>query len=344
MVPQCSWRACCAMLLCLLFIGTIHALLSPVRPAAAQGINPKGLDSQPSDGYIQLFQDEDSVTIRQGPYSGYKYVWEHNITKGTYNEWVEPWNAYSSDVTFTNYQCNTWYCSLYTDRIDRDTKVFAVEGPPERILSGEYHVEVEARLAHDRDINDNTAVCTYEVTGPPPPATATFTPAPCLGQQTQMLVQGDTDGEFRPGENRHTYTFQVPSGLHQLWLQLFFPWKGGHRDFDLIVQPSQLLPANKFECKPKHYASETDQRCFFLDPPPGTYRVYVDRVSGAGTYTLRVAFASPPPTPTQTTSPSPTATRTSTRTSTPTYTPTLTRTPTPTYTPTPEAPGGGQGR
>ncbi|MGB9578170.1 MAG: hypothetical protein ACPL3S_02745, partial [Halothiobacillaceae bacterium] len=67
--------------------------------------NHKGIDSQPSDGYIQLFQDEDSVTILQGPYSGYKYVWEHNISKGTYDEWVEPWSAHNGDVTFTNHQC-----------------------------------------------------------------------------------------------------------------------------------------------------------------------------------------------------------------------------------------------
>ncbi len=260
--------------------------------------------------------------------SGYKYVWEHNLTKGTYNEWVEPRNASGGDVTFTNYQCNTWYCPLYTDRTDRDTTAFAVEGPPERILSGEHRIEVEARLAHDRDLNDNTATCAYEVTGPPPSTTAPFTPAPCLGQQTQMLIPGDTDGGFCPGGNRHTYMLQVPSDLRQLWLQLFFHWGGGHRDFDLIVQPSQSLPANKFECEPEHHASETEQRCFFLDPSPGTYQVHVDRVSGAGTHTLRVQFAYPPPTPTQTATPPPTATRTPTYTATPTKT----ATPTPPYT------------
>jgi len=296
--------------------------------------NHEDIDSAPSDGYIRLEGDGDRVTIRQGPYAGYKYVWEHNISAGTYNEWVEEWNAYNGDVTFTNEQCNHWWCDLYGDQIDRDTTVFAVEGPPERILSGEYSVQAEARLAHDREINDNTATCTYQVTGPPPPATATFTPPPCIGQQVQVLVPGDTEGEFCPGENRHIYTLQVPSGLRELWLQLFFPWEGGYRDFDLIVQPSGSLPANKFSCEPEHYGSETDQRCFFLDPPPGSYQVYVDRVSGAGTYMLRVIFAYPPPTPPHTATPSPTVTRTPTRTATPTLTPTLTRTPTPTFTPT----------
>ena len=302
--------------------------------------NHKGIDSAPSDGYIRLEGDGDRVTIKQGPYAGYKYVWEHNISKGTYNEWVEEWNAYNGDVTFTNEQCNHWWCDVYGDQIDRDTTVFVVEGPPERILSGDYSIQAEARLAHDRDIRDNTATCTYPVTGPPPPATATFTPPPCVGQQVQVLVPGDTEGEFCPGENRHTYTLQVPSGLHMVDLRVFFPWEGGYRDFDLTVQPSQPVPAKKFSCVPERNVAETEQYCVFLDPPSGTYQVYVDRISGSGTYTLRVFFGRPSPTPihtptrTPTLTPTLTPTRTPTRTSTPTLTPTLTRTPTPTLTPT----------
>ena len=63
--------------------------------------NHQGIDSQPSDGYVSLLSDGDRFTIQQGLYSGYKYVWEHNYTQGTYRESVEPWNAYAGDVTFT---------------------------------------------------------------------------------------------------------------------------------------------------------------------------------------------------------------------------------------------------
>ncbi|MGQ9792256.1 MAG: hypothetical protein ACUVSF_01070, partial [Anaerolineae bacterium] len=305
--------------------------------------NHNGIDSQPSDGYVRLLSDGDSVTIQRGAYAGYKYVWEHNVTQGTYSEWVEPWNASSGDVTFTNHECNTRTCYWIpgNDQVDRDTTVFAVEGPPERILAGDYSLYTEARLAHDRDINDNAARCTYQVTGPPPPATATFTPTPCIGQQVQVLVPGEIESAFCPGENRHAYTLQVPPGLRQLALQLFFPWEGGYRDFDLVVQPDQSLPANKFSCAPEHYGLETEQFCFFLDPPPGVYQVYVDRVSGAGTYTLRAIFYHPLPSPTHTATPTPTITRTPTRTTTPTktatptFTPRPTRTPTPTFTPRP---------
>jgi len=102
--------------------------------------NHNGIDSQPSEGYVRLLSDGDSFTVQRGPYAGYKYVWEHNITKGTYNEWVEVWNAYSGDITFTNRECNTRTCYWIpgNDQIDRDTTVFAVDGPPECILTGDY--------------------------------------------------------------------------------------------------------------------------------------------------------------------------------------------------------------
>jgi hypothetical protein len=306
--------------------------------------NHNGIDSQPSDGYIRLLSDGDSITVGRGPYAGYKYVWEHNITKGTYAEWVERWDASGGDVTLTNHECNTITCYAWPgeDHIDRDTTVFAVEGPSDRIMVGHYSVQVEARLAHDRDSNDNMATCAYDVSGPPPPPTPTPTPTPCAGQTTsQLTLNSKIEAAFCPGDTTHVYTLLVPAGLGELRFDLTFPWEGSHRNFDLVVQVPQPLPANKWYCTPSDEPTGYYEYCFYLQPPAGVYRVTVGRSNGYGSYTLRASAWQPTATFTPTPTPTPTITRTPTRTATPTRTPsptrapTLTRTPTPTYTPSP---------
>jgi len=306
--------------------------------------NHNGIDSQPGDGYIRLLSDGDSITVQRGPYAGYKYVWEHNISQGTYAEWVERWDASGGDVTLTNRECNTVTCYAWPgrDHIDRDTTVFAVEGPPDRILVGNYSVQVESRLEHDRDINDNVAGCAYDVTGPPPPPTITPVTTPCMGQTTnQLTLNSEIEGAFCPGDTAHVYTLQVPAGLGELRFDLIFPWEGSHRNFDLAVEAPQPLPANKWYCTPSDDPTGYFEYCFYLQPPAGAYRVTVGRSDGYGSYTLRTssrqpaATFTPMPTPTPTITRTPTRTATPTRTPSPTRAPTLTRTPTPTYTPSP---------
>jgi len=114
-----------------------------------------------SDGYVILDSDEDSVSIQQGPYAGFAWTKIHNKSTGKHTSQISRWDASSGAVTINNNECNSWLCRLTDDQTDADTYVFALQGPPENRLPGQYTVRVEADVVHDKDYSNNTISYSY---------------------------------------------------------------------------------------------------------------------------------------------------------------------------------------
>lgn len=120
-------------------------------------IDSDGMGGSFSDnGFVELFSDGDSVTIEQGPYSGFYWTRIHGSS-----DIVTSWDASFGEVTIENHECNTWWCGLTGDRVNADTYVFALQGPEELRLEGTYTVEVTADLVHDKDFSNNTVSYSY---------------------------------------------------------------------------------------------------------------------------------------------------------------------------------------
>jgi hypothetical protein len=251
--------------------------------------NAHGIDSSPSDGYIALKSDDDSITIIGGHgLSG--YTWVHNITDKTHT--VTPWNAYNSDHTVTNDECKGW-CTVLNKEVDRDTYVFATEGPPANLLLGNYTVEVEADLIHDKDINDNTVSYTYDLTGPPSGGGGGGTPGddgepPPI--QAQEIGKGVHPGSLSDNERYDMYKLEVPTGLVQLKVTLDVP---DNADFDLYIARGYepIVSGGGYLCPPYDGAG-IDETCELPSPLEGTYyiRVHPCPFGSSGDYTLTVDF------------------------------------------------------
>jgi hypothetical protein len=325
-----------------------------------------GADSSPADGYIALKSDGDSVTFKQGFVSGKVYVWEHNYENNTYSESVSDWNTYNGAQTFSNSECNCWWCTCHIthDQVDRDTYVYALEGPADKALSGDYSVAVEAPSAHDKDISNNNTTCQYTVDSLPPPGnepTYTPTPTPFSTPTPVVIGQGSYTGDLEPQEYGDLYQFYVPAGVSRLEVGLSVP-PGANFDFKMKRGQMVSRDTNTF-CGPcgdcyAYAGPGQNELCTRSGPPSGTYYllVYPSVYHLGGDYTLTIHFyastqtptltltpsATPTPTRSLTASKTPTQTKTPTRTRTPTKTRTVTRTKTttkiPTFTRTPTLP------
>ena len=256
--------------------------------------NPQGIDSQPSDGYIALKANGDRITVQQAALSGYVYVWEHNLSKNTYSETVSPWNASGGDQTFTNQECNCSVCWCrhvgFSDKVDRDTYVFATSGPSENLLLGDYTVEVEARLFHDKDISDNTVDYSYTLSENPPPPTGD------QGEPTEDPVIEDVGGGFHygmlsSGETYDLYRIQVPMGL--AFMRVRLGEVPSPAQFALYLMEGELPTGNLYDCLSVATSSQ-DAICEEFRPLAGDYYVKVERQAGTGQYTLEVDLATVP--------------------------------------------------
>jgi len=252
--------------------------------------NAHGIDSNPSDGYIALKSDGDSITINQEHgLSGYVYECKNN------SETVATWDASGGDQTFTNYESNEFYSGWgWGDRVDCDTYVFATKGPPDHFLMGSYTVEVEADLSHDKDINDNTVSYTYRFSGPPSGGGGGGTPGddgePELPPpQAQNIGEGVHQGSLSDNERYDMYQLEVPKGLVQLRVTLDVP---SDADFDLYMAIGYEPGVSGGGCSCcTYYDGNMDETCELTSPPEGTYYIRVNPYPGSsGDYTLRVEF------------------------------------------------------
>jgi len=331
----------------------------------------KGMSGSPSEGYVVLDSDGDSVTFAQGDVSG--WVWRRTRTRswwfgwGKWSDWtdtVEPWDAYGGATITNNEDMIAW------NQTDRDTFVFVTHGPPEHLLTGDYTLRAEARLSHDQDVSDHTDRCAFTVFGPPPPpptpVPVTETPEP-TATPTPYRTPTPTRTPLPPPTPWGGETETEPNDAFDTanrW-SLSRPMRGwigsrGDRDYYRIQIPQDMpaaLLTVRLQDVPQNvraglaiyrqdhypvvseYASTTGAGLSLtVDANPGqTFYVrvqpyYASQVSDQP-YTLSATAVTRPLTPTRT--PILTRTPTPTRTITPARTPTPTRTPIPTRTPTP---------
>ncbi|HEX73610.1 MAG TPA: hypothetical protein G4N93_00440 [Dehalococcoidia bacterium] len=249
--------------------------------------NDHGIDSSPDQGYIALKSDGDSITIKKdNGLSG--YTWVHNKTDKT--DTVTPWNAYNSEYTVTNHECKG-LCTVLNKEVDRDTYVFATEGPSAHFLIGDYTVEVEARLFHDKDINDNTVSYTCNLTEPPSEGDGGGPPGGDGGPppiQVQNIGEGVHQGSLADNEPYDMYQLEVPTGLVQLRVTLDVP---SNADFDLYMARGYepRVWGGGYLCPPYDGAG-IDETCELPSPLGGTYYIRVNPNPGSGNYTLTVEF------------------------------------------------------
>ena len=260
-----------------------------------------GMDSAPGDDHIRLNSDGDSITIEQGLVSGFVYErWRTKSGWGNWSGWsesVSAWNAYGGDQTITNHESMAWHDWNMTDR---DSYVFATEGPSDDLLIGSYTIEVQADIAHDKDTSDNAASCAFDVSAPPPPP-PTATPTPPAQATTTPAIRDIDVGTLHDGLESHDaedlYRLQVPAGLTAVRVTL----SGLAQATDLDLEMTRDLPglAGTLVCSSAR-GGNSDEFCVLNSPSASVYYVHVFSYLGQGPYTLTVAFDQSTPTPSPT--------------------------------------------
>ena len=268
--------------------------------------NNSGVDSWPGDDHLRLLSDGDTVTIEQGPLSG--YIWEHRRTRVGLGDWgpwqdtVTPWDASGGAVTITNHESNAWH---YWTRTDCDTTVYATRGAPNDLLTGSYTLRAEARLYHDKDLADNSAACTFNVSAvpptatPAPPAQATNTPTP-TSRPIIDIGPGVWYGALDSGDDEAIYRLTAPDGLAALRVTLSDML--APNDLDLQMTLGALGSAGTLVCYSTR-GGPAAELCLLPAPAAGVYYIVVPSYIGGGPYTLTVSFETgptptPPPSPT----------------------------------------------
>ncbi len=270
--------------------------------------NGKHVGGSAENGYLRLAQDGAKVTIAQGPYTVYAYTWTHNKSKGTYSEKVSTYAASSGSVSFTNHECNSWYCGIVNDKIDRDTYIFILDGPEDRMLLGDYHIEVDARVAHDKDTSDNKVAYDYSVAGLPPTPAPTPTPIDFDAITPQDIGPGMHSGTLASSQEIDLYRLNVPPDTAFVGFELNGPVG---TTFDLFTEynqpPAQSYPRlNVWEYDCRSDTEWNNAYCSYTRPIAGNYYIAVIPYQGIGAYTLDVHIvpgATSTPTPSLTPTP-----------------------------------------
>jgi hypothetical protein len=187
-------------------------------------------------------------------------------------------------------------------KTDRDTYVLATEGPDDDLLTGSYTIEVQADTAHDKDISDNAASCSVDVSAPPPPP-PTATPTPLVQTTAAPSMRDIGAGTLHDGLETHSaedyYRLQVPASLIGLRVTLSGLALG--TDFDLEMTRDLPGLTGTLVCSSTRGGS-ADEYCELNTPAAGVYYIRVFSYLGSGPYTLTVSFdqstATPSPTPT----------------------------------------------
>ncbi len=257
------------------------------------GLTSNGQDVRGSaeNGYILLATDDARVTINQGPYTVYQYTWTHNKSQSTYREEVTTRDAHNQSVSITNHECNSVYCGIVNDKIDRDIYVFVLDGPQDRMLLGDYHVEVDARVFHDKDTSDNKVSYDYSVSGPPPTPMPSPTPIDFRAITPQDIGPGIHTDALTSGEAIHLYRLNVSPGTFFVYFELNGPVGTTFNLFTLYNQPPvQSYPYLRdweYDCWSID-ADTYNAACSYNRPVAGDYYIAVIPYRGNGAYTLDI--------------------------------------------------------
>lgn len=279
--------------------------------------NASGMDSQPSDGYIALKSDGDKVTINQGSLSGWLYVWDHNLEEDTIHETTTAWDASGGSQTFENHECNcrVCWCNLWGTRRDVNTYVIATGYDPALRLDGEYSLQVDAELAHDKDLSDNSASCTFSASGPPSGDSGSggnaTAPTPTPGLDAQTITAGTH--HFSPATaSDHLYALNVPPNLAWVRVTLHHPQVTAG-NYDLYARRgSPPTPAMiDFDSANGDCISDQDggydDLCSWAPAQSGWYYLLVHHDWGSGPFDLTIEFGQRTPTLTPSVTPTETA-------------------------------------
>ncbi len=284
-----------------------------------------GMRGSQENGYVLLATDNASVNIKQGPYTVNAYVWTHNKSKNTTTTRLIQKDASASSVSFSNQECNSIYCGIVNNKIDRDTYVFILDGPEANMLLGDYHVSVEAEIVHDKDTSDNSASFDYTVEGPPPPPQVVATPTPIDfgAMATQDVGPGSHSGTLSSAGTVKLYRFTIPVNISSAQIELTGPAAASFHLFTLYNQPPvQSYPYLydwEYDCW-DFTDGDNQAFCQYNHPYPGDYYFAVIAYSGSGDYTVNInliagATATPTPAGLATATTTPTATLEGTDTS-----------------------------
>ncbi len=287
------------------------------------------------DGYIRLLSDGDSITIAQGPYAGYALVKTHYLSSGEHTVSLQTWDASSGPVTITNHECVSWLstCWITGTRRESDTYVYALRGPQDKVLEGNYTVEVVTDIPHDKDFTDNRVSYSYTASASTEGSTGGEEGGGTAGQQLSVAAlpvielpgPGDYSATIGPDLLGYLFRLAVPDGVSFMSLRLVSLDGGQYSAFvrrGSIPVPDYPVIRDDYQC----WAisdGEFSASCPFGNPYPDNYYIFVHREQGGGAYRLEVRWTVPTATPVVI----PTATST--------VTPVITATGLPAATPTP---------
>jgi len=189
------------------------------------------------NGYIRLLSNGDSITIKQGDFSGFAWIKTYNISKNTHTEEVIDWDAHQNPVTITNHECYSLFstCWLFNDRTEVDTYVFALQGPADKMLEGTYQVDVKALMEHDKDLSDNQVSYSYEAS-PTVEGGETETNG---GIETEYPQVGDLPIIDLPAPG--IYENVIPSGMPGVLYRLSVPANLQSLTFKVAVQSNHTV-------------------------------------------------------------------------------------------------------
>ncbi len=267
------------------------------------------------DGYIRLLSDGDSITIAQGPYAGYVLVKTHYLANNTHLVQLTPWDANAGALAISNHECNTWLstCWFTGARYDADTYVFALQGPQDKVLPGDYTVEVVAEMPHDKDFGDNRVSYSYDASAVENEDSDTGTENE-NGENQQGGIEdlpvidlagpGIYPATINQNELGALFRLSVPDGISFMFLRLV-SLDGGHYSAFVrrgsIPVPDYPVIRDEYHCWAQA-DSEYSGGCAFNNPYPDNYYIFATGWQGAGAIQLEVEWSilaiTPTPIPT----------------------------------------------
>ena len=254
------------------------------------------------DGFIRLLSDGNRISINQGPYAGYSMVKTHNLENDQHTVAVIPWNANAGAVTITNHECNCYFCgcNLTGTRNETDTYVYALQGPPEKKLAGNYTVEAVADIAHEKDFSDNKISYQYDASaaGQSGDSSGDSNTGNTQQGRVQDLTPIDLDGpgtypgSVAPDQIGVLYRLAVPNDINSMFIRLV---STDGADYSLFARRGQIpVPDypyinDDYDCWGNSTA-EYAGGCPFIDPYPDAYYFFVNPIQPGGAYRLEVEW------------------------------------------------------
>jgi hypothetical protein len=122
------------------------------------------IDIPSGDGYVSLIEDGDSVTLQSG-LSGILFIREDKGWDGVWEEQrVEAWDSFDGEYSISNEECKSFCWSVFgRKKINRDIFVMVLDGPCEKMILGDYTLQIDAPLDHDKNITNNTDTTSYSI-------------------------------------------------------------------------------------------------------------------------------------------------------------------------------------